>query len=392
MKEFIASAEKIEPFLIDFRRNLHHCPELSFQESETSQKVSKELVKLGLKVKTRIGGYGIVADLQAERPGPTIALRADMDALPIKEQTGLPYASKFEGIMHACGHDAHTTILLGAARILVQHKDMLSGTIRFIFQSAEEINEGAKLMINEGALEGVDEIYGLHNLPTCPAGKIATRHGSLMGSVDRMEIELEGKGGHGAIPDKAIDPIVAASAIVMGLQTAVSREMNPFEPVVVTIGSIQSGKANNVIPQTAVLTGTIRTFSQPVQGGMEERIRRIVGHIAEAYRCKLRMKYMEQVPVLSSSDDCVAHVERTVDQLLGSSSRITADPTMAGEDFSMYLQHVPGCFFWLGSGPETGAEHSFGLHHPQYTINESCLKTGAALLAAISAKRGGTTL
>lgn len=392
MKQFIDAAEKIESFLIDFRRNLHQNPELSFQESETAQKVSDELVKLGLKVKTRIGGYGIVADLKTDRPGLTIALRADMDALPIQEDTSLPYASKFDGIMHACGHDAHTTILLGAAHILVQHKDRLSGTIRFIFQSAEELNEGAKRMIGEGVLEGVDEIYGLHNLPTCPAGKIATRYGALMGSVDRMEIVLEGKGGHGAIPDKAIDPIVAASAIVMGLQSAVSREINPFEPAVVTIGSIQSGIANNVIPQTAELTGTIRTFSPEVQGEMEERIQRIVGHIAEAYRCKAHVKYIEQIPVLSSSDDCVAHVESIADQLLGKSSRMTADPTMAGEDFSMYLQHLPGCFFWLGSGPDKDAEHSFGLHHPKFTINESCLKTGAALLAAISAKRGDTNL
>jgi amidohydrolase len=391
MKRLIDAAKKIEPFLIEFRRDLHQHPELSFQESETARKVAEQLVELGLDVKTKVGGYGIVADLQGKHQGPTIALRADMDALPIKEDTGLPYASKLEGVMHACGHDAHTTILLGAARILVEHKDMISGKIRFIFQSAEEILEGAQLMIDAGVLDGVDEIYGLHNLPTCRAGVIATCCGSLMGSVDRFEIKLEGKGGHGAIPDQCIDPIVAASAIVMGLQTAVSREISPFEPAVVTIGSIQSGNANNIIPQYAELKGTIRTYSPAVQKEMEKRIRRIIEHIAKAHRCKMEMNYVEQVPVLTNSDEYVKHVERTVDQLFGSSSLIAADPTMAGEDFSLYLKHVSGCFFWLGSGPETGAAHSFGLHHPQFQINEKCLKTGAALLAGISINRVKST-
>jgi amidohydrolase len=387
-KMILEAAEKLEPYLIEFRRDLHRYPELSFQESETAQKVSKELKKLGLKVKTQVGGHGIVADLQGERPGPTIALRADMDALPIHEETGLSYASSIDGIMHACGHDAHTTILLGAVHLLVPHRDKLSGTIRFIFQSAEEINAGAKLMVKEGVLDGVDEIYGLHNLPTCRAGMVATRYGSLMGSVDRIEIELQGKGGHGAIPDQSIDPVIAASAIIMGLQTAVSREVSPFEPAVITIGSLNSGNANNVIPHRAKLTGTIRTFSSAVQEKMEERIRRIAGQIAEAYRCKMSMNYIEQLPVLCSSDPCVDYVEHIADDLIGSENRIKADPTLAGEDFSIYLNHVPGCFFWLGSGPDSGAEQAFGLHHPEYNLNEACLKTGAALFTAISLNRG----
>ncbi len=387
MNELIAAAVQIEPFLIEFRRDLHMNPELSLQESETARKVAEQLATLGLQVRTQVGGHGVVADLQGGQPGPTIALRADMDALPIQEETGLPYASKRAGVMHACGHDAHTTILLGAAQILVDRKEHIHGTIRFIFQSAEEINQGAKSMISEGVMEGIDEIYGLHNLPTAPAGSIATRHGALMGSVDRIEIKLEGKGGHGAMPDQSIDPIVAASAIIMGLQTAVSREISPFEPVVVTIGSIQSGEANNVIPQYAELTGTIRTFSPEVQGRMEQRLRRIVGNIAEAYRCELKMNYIEQVPVLCGTDECVDHVERTVDELLGRSHRIEAAPTMAGEDFSMYLNHVPGSFFWLGSGPTIDADLAMGLHHPRFSINEACLTIGAALMAAICIRK-----
>jgi len=375
--------------LIPFRRDLHSFPELSFAEAETAAKVAVELRKLGLNVRTNIGGHGLVADLKGSLPGAgrMIALRADMDALPIDEQTALPYASKNPGVMHACGHDAHTTMLLGAAKLLVANQASFSGTIRFIFQSAEEIVAGAKAMISEGVLEGVDEIYGLHNLPTLSAGKFATRHGALMGSVDRIELLVEGKGGHGAMPDKCIDPIVAASAIVMGLQTAISREISPFEPAVITIGSIHAGNTNNVISNQAELTGTVRTFASEVREQMPQRLQRIVKGIAEAYGCKAKLTYFEQVPVLHNSDDCVDAIEQTVDQLFGREARIEAEPTLAGEDFAMYVKQIPGCFFWLGSGPEVAAESAYGLHHPKFTINEACLPLGAAILAAIGLNR-----
>lgn len=379
----------MESELVEFRRDLHRYPELSFQESETAAKVARELRSIGYEVRTGVGGHGVVADLKGARPGPTIALRADMDALPIQEETGLPYASQRPGVMHACGHDAHTAMLLGAARILHGQRDRLAGTVRFLFQSAEEINQGARQMIEQGALDGVDEIYGLHNLPTLPAGKVATRYGSLMGSVDRIEIALEGKGGHGAIPDASIDPVVAASAIVMGLQTAVSREISPFDPAVVTIGSLRAGDSYNVIPHRAELTGTIRTFSPRVQEKMKERMERIACQTAAAYRCAAEVNYVELTPVLVNDDRCVEHVERTVDALIGRDNRVEAAPTLAGEDFSLYLQRVPGCFFWLGSGPQEGAEHAFGLHHPKFRIYEECLPLGASLLAAVAFNRLG---
>ena len=388
LQTLLVNGQNISNELIAFRRDLHTYPELSFAESETAAKVAAELRKLGLEVKTNVGGHGLVADLHGDRgAGRTIALRADMDALPIQEKTNLPFSSQYPGVMHACGHDAHTSILLGAARLLVEQKEHLAGTIRFIFQSAEEIVAGAKAMLAEGVLEGVDEIYGLHNLPTLAVGKVATRYGSLMGSIDRIEISLEGKGGHGAMPDQCIDPIVAASAIVMGLQTAISREISPFDPVVVTIGSMRAGDANNVIPNHAELLGTVRTFSPEVRQNMSHRLHRIVENIAEAYRCKATVKYKEQVPVLVNDYNCVGYLEAVVDELIGEDKRVQAAPTMAGEDFSIYLNHVPGCFFWLGSGPAASAEMSYGLHHPQFTIEEECLPLGASILAAVAIRR-----
>jgi amidohydrolase len=377
--------QQLESELIAFRRELHRHPELSLQESETASKIAAQLEQLGVPYRMGVGGHGIVAELQGELPGPVIALRADIDALPIQEETGLAYSSARPGIMHACGHDAHTAILLGAVKLLLH--ETFHGTVRIMFQSAEEINAGAKAMIEQGVLEGVDEIYGLHNLPTLSAGLTATRYGALMGSVDRIEIKLEGRGGHGAIPDQSIDPVVCAAAIVMALQSIISREVSPFDPVVVTIGSIRAGEANNVIPHYAEMTGTIRTFDPKVQALMPERIQRIVKQIAEGYRCRAELNYIHQVPVLVNHDENVRHVDAVIDRLIGPERRMTAAPTMAGEDFSVYLTHVPGCFFWLGSGPDTNAEQAYGLHHPKYELNEACIPLGASLLAAIATQR-----
>ncbi|MFC5406371.1 M20 metallopeptidase family protein [Cohnella soli] len=370
---------------IDFRRELHRYPELSFAESETATRVKGRLNELGVTYRSNVGGYGIVADMPGYAPGPMIALRADMDALPIQEDTDLPFASERPGVMHACGHDAHTTILLGAAELLAGRR--YRGTIRLLFQAAEEVNAGAKALIAEGALEGVDEIYGLHNLPTLAAGRVATRVGPMMGSVDRIDISLEGRGAHGAIPDQGIDPIVCAAAIIQSLQSIVSREVSPFAPVVVTIGSIHAGEANNVIPQTCEMTGTIRSFSPDVHAKLPEAVERIVNAIAEAHRCRATINYTRQVPVLSNPEVNVRYVDDAIDALIGSDHRIVAPPTLAGEDFSMYLETVPGCFFWLGSGPAAEAEHAYGLHHPKFTLNEDCIPLGSALLAEIALRR-----
>ncbi|WP_214629562.1 M20 metallopeptidase family protein [Paenibacillus agaridevorans] len=387
--DMLAQSERLAPALTEWRRELHRFPELSLEESETAERICRELDRIGIPYRANVGGHGIIAEIGSENEGPVVALRADIDALPIQEETDLDFASDRPGLMHACGHDAHTAMLIGAAELLEQlhRQQSLPGIVRLLFQPAEEVNAGANAMILDGALQDVLELYGLHNLPTLPAGKVATKQGPLMGSVDRIEITLEGKGGHGAIPDQSIDPIVCAAAIIQSLQGIVSRELSPFEPVVVTIGSITSGNANNVIPQYAVMTGTVRTFNPEVRVTLPERIERIVNHVAEGHRCKARLKYIEQVPVLINHWEQTEATEAIIDGLIGREAREEAKPTLAGEDFSVYLNEIPGCFFWLGSGPPDNAESAYGLHHPKYTLNEECLPIGAALLAEIAVNR-----
>ncbi|QGG57177.1 M20 metallopeptidase family protein [Paenibacillus sp. B01] len=378
----LKQAEEIGPRWIEFRRELHRHPELSLQESGTAARIARELDRLGIPYRSGVGGHGIVAELAGSGSGKTIALRADMDALPIEERTGLPFASEHAGIMHACGHDAHAAMLLGAAELL--RGEALDGTVRLLFQPAEEINAGAKAMLEEGALDGVEEIYGLHNLPTLAAGRAATRPGPMMGSVDRIELEVKGKGAHGALPEQGVDPIVCAAAIVQALQTIVSRELSPFASAVVTIGSIHGGEANNVIPDRCRLTGTVRAFDPDVRERLRAAIGRVAEGIAASHRCQVRLAYIGQVPVLANDVRAASLAERAIDGILGAERRDEAEPVLAGEDFSLYLGAVPGCFFWIGSGPERDAERAYGLHHPRYELNEACIPVGIALLAGIA--------
>lgn len=380
-------ARRIEADLIAIRRELHRFPELSFEESRTAAAVAAELTRLGLEPRTGVGGHGVVADLRGGREGPLIALRADMDALPVTEETGLPFSSEHPGVMHACGHDVHTTVLLGAARILAERRAELCGTVRFIFQSAEEILAGAKAMIGQGVMDGVDEIYGLHNLPSLPAGAISVKPGVLMGSIDRLEIRIDGRGGHGGYPHACIDPIVAASAVVMALQTAVSREIPPTRGAVVTIGTIHAGTANNIIPDTVELTGTVRNLDGEWREKMPDIIGRIVEDTCKAYRCEAKVAYIRQVPPVMNDESCTRHVAETADRLVGRANRFEPEPMTYGEDFAEYTELAKGCFFWLGSGPRTGADQAAGLHSPRFNPDESCIALGAAMLADIALQR-----
>lgn len=388
LKNVIQQARLMEPEIIELRRHLHRNPELSFQEARTASLVAERLRQLGLDVRTGVGGHGVVADLRGDGgDGPIIAIRADMDALPIVEETGLEFASQTPGVMHACGHDIHTSALLGAASIIAAHKADIRGTVRFIFQSAEEILAGAKAMIEQGVMDGVDEIYGLHNLPSLPAGKISLKTGVLMGSIDRLEIRVDGKGGHGGYPEACIDPIVASSAVVMALQTAVSRETPPTKGVVVSIGTIHAGTANNIIPDYVELTGTVRNLDADWRSTMPGTIARIVEDTCRAYRCSGKIEYIEQVPPVVNDESCTRHVAEVSDLLLGADRRSEPLPMTYGEDFAEYLRFAKGCFFWLGSGPQTDAEKAAGLHSPRFNPDESCLAVGAAMLAGIALNR-----
>lgn len=379
-------AKRLEAELIELRRDLHRNPELSFQESRTAAIVAERLSQLGLSVRTGVGGHGVVAELRGG-DGPIVAIRADMDALPIVEETGLEFASATPGVMHACGHDIHTTALLGAARILASRQDELRGTVRFIFQSAEEILAGANAMIEQGVMDGVVEIYGLHNLPALPAGTIGLRAGVLMGSIDRFDIRVDGKGGHGGYPETCIDPIVAASAVVMALQTAVSREAPPTKGVVVSLGTIHAGTANNIIPDYAELTGTVRNLDADWRGTVPGTLTRIVEDMCRAYRCKGSVRYIEQVPPVWNDAALTEAVAAVSDEWLGRERRSEPLPMTYGEDFAEYLRFAKGCFFWLGSGPQVGADQASGLHSPRFNPDESCIAVGAGLLAAIALKR-----
>ncbi|GAA3408128.1 M20 family metallopeptidase [Paenibacillus hodogayensis] len=380
-------AERMEEELIRQRRDFHRHPELSFQESRTAGIVAARLSALGLSVRTGVGGHGVVAELRGDGDGPTIAIRADMDALPITEETGLDYASETPGVMHACGHDIHTTVLLGAAQLIAERKTGLRGTVRFIFQSAEEILAGAKAMIEQGVMDGVEEIYGLHNLPSLPAGTIGVKPGVLMGSIDRLDIRVEGRGGHGGYPETCIDPIVAASAVVMALQTAVSREAPPTKGVVVSLGTIHAGTANNIIPDFAELSGTVRNLDADWRGTMPATLARIVEDTCRAYRCRGTLHYTEQVPPVVNDDSLTRFVSGVSDRLFGAEKRSEPLPMTYGEDFAEYLRFAKGCFFWLGSGPQSGAERAAGLHSPRFDPDERCLAAGAAMLAGIALSR-----
>jgi len=382
---------RIKDFLsnIDFQKELeeiyhefHKTPELGFKEKNTSEKIAKYLEELGFSVTRRVAGTGVVATLNGENEKPAIAIRADMDALPIREQTELPFKSEKDGIMHACGHDVHTTCALGAGKILASNKDSLKGQVILIFQPAEELNLGAKEMIKEGIFEKfpTDMIFGLHNHPEIPCGSVAIKEGPLMAAVDRIEISITGKGGHGGLPHRNTDPLVATASVILNLQSIVSRNVNPLDSAVVSLGTIQGGTANNVIPDSITLTGTVRSFNKKVRSGMESRIRRIVENTANAFGCKGKLDYIYQLPPVLNPPSPTNILYNATLEILGEENIVQPIPSTGGEDFAIFQEKIPGCFFWLGTGnPSKGAVHPW--HSPLFRIDEDSLSTGATVLA-----------
>ncbi|PAE06666.1 peptidase M20 [Terribacillus saccharophilus] len=360
--------------VVEWRRYLHQHPELSFQETETARFIADKLRSFGYEdIQTNIGGYGIVAALTGKTAGPTIALRADFDALPIEDEKETAYRSKTPGVMHACGHDGHTAALLGTAKALIKHKDSLKGKVVFLFQPAEEVPPGgAKAMIEDGALDGVDYVYGAHLNSAAPIGKIGVGEGFKMAAVDKFAITIQGKGGHGAAPHEAVDPIVIGSDIVSALQKIVSRRVNPLESAVVTLGVFQSGQAFNVIPDTARLEGTVRTFNADIRQQVRKQIESIVGGIATGFGATYSIDYLHGYPALYNHPEETALLQRLFSEEFGEDQVIPLETGMGAEDFAYYLQEKPGSFFKVGSSNEDTSTH-YPHHHPKFDIDEQAL-------------------
>ena len=371
------------------RRYFHSHPELSMEEVDTSRKIAAILADLGYE-NVRIGTAGrptgVVADLNSDKPGRCIALRADMDALHIKETTGLPFASENEGVMHACGHDAHIAILLGVAELIIKTRDSFPWKVRLIFQPSEESGSfpGARAMVGENVLDGVDAITGLHVWMDVPSGKIGYRKGPLMASADKWEVRLQGKGGHGAVPHMAIDPTLAAGHLITMIQSIVSRETDPLESIVVSVGKMEAGSAFNIIPDSVYLLGTTRTFNPELRKELPGRMKRIVENVSNAMRCEAEFDYHNNLPPTVNDPDFTEQASAAAKRMFGENRVIEIAPTMGAEDFSFYLEKIPGSFFFLGIGDKSKgitAPH----HHPKFQVDEDVLADGVALIAGVAA-------
>jgi amidohydrolase len=387
--ENVASiASGLEGELTELRRSLHAHPELSWKEVETSKLIEAKLRALGFQnIRRGFKGTesGVVADLKGGKSGPCIALRADIDALPIREENNIPYVSKVDGVMHACGHDAHATILIGAATILSRMKADIAGTVRVIFQPAEEAgnDSGAPAMIKEGALEGVDAIAGLHVWSQLTAGMFGLRKGPAMASADVWEMVIQGQGGHGAMPHNAIDPTVALAHIISMMQTVVSREIDPLESAVVSVGKVEAGMAPNVIPDKAVITGNIRTTSRKTREGMEARIRRIIDGVSAALRCTTTLKYTPIYPVTINDPDMTVMMGDVAAKVFGKDKVVELPIAMGSEDFSYYGEKIPAVFGFLGmADPEKGSDRQH--HSPHFNSNDAVLVHGAEMMAGMA--------
>lgn len=387
-KDMLDAALDIREFLVSTYHEFHQYPELSHQEAQTSRCVADRLAEADIEVQEGIGGYGVVGVLYGQDRSRTVALRADMDALPVQEQTGSPFASRNLGCMHACGHDAHMTMVLGAARLLRAREQSLKHNVKFIFQPAEEYTPpgpGAKGMIEDGVLTNppVDAIFALHVWPDVPTGRIGVKTGATMAAIDVFEFEFSGTGGHGALPHETSDVVVAVAEAVMACQTIVSRRLSPVLPAVLTVGSIQSGTRPNVIPTRAVCRGSSRYVHADQGKAIREGMAAILRGLSEAYAVQHKMDYANVLPPTTNDDIMVQRVVAAGKQVLGPANVMMLEqPAMVSEDFSLYLQEVPGCMFFLGTGTEQGA--SAGLHSAYFQIDERILPLGSAVLAQIA--------
>lgn len=370
--------------VVAVRRHLHMQPELGFEEQRTAAFVAQRLRALGFEVHEGIATTGVVGVMRGTRPGRTIMLRADMDALPITEESDHAYRSRIDGVMHACGHDGHVAILLGAAQLVASARGELAGTLCLVFQPAEEGKGGAKVMVEEGLIErfGIERAYGLHLSSKYPTGTLGFRAGPMYASSDSIEIDVQGVGGHGAAPHETVDPIVTAASFITAVQQIVSRRIDPLEPAVVTIGAIHAGTIHNVIPRTCRMLGTVRAFSDSVRAAMPGRIEQILRSCCDASGATYGFQYLWRYPVTANDPDQTAYARALAARLVGEERAIEADPLMGAEDFSFFAQRVPACFYMLGTqaGPATAYPH----HSSLFDIDESALPIGVAMMTALA--------
>ncbi len=374
-------AETLAPRLIEIRRHIHAHPELSGQEYQTAAYVAGVLSSSGIHVQEAVGKTGVVGELIGQAADQRIlAIRADMDALPIQEQTNLEFASSKPGIMHACGHDVHTTVGLGTAMVLSQLSEPLPGKVRFLFQPAEEIAQGAAWMVQDGAMRDVSAIFGLHVFPTIPVRSLGIRYGALTASADDIELFIYGESGHGARPHEAVDAIWIAAQVVTSLQQAISRTQNPLRPIVLTIGQISGGRAPNVIADQVRMVGMVRSLHPETHANLPQWIEKIVAGVCQAYGATYKLNYRRSLPSVQNNVTLTQILEEASRAAWGSDRvQILSEPSLGAEDFSLYLEHAPGSMFRLGVGYLD--QPNYPLHHPQFTVDESAILTGVVTLA-----------
>jgi amidohydrolase len=381
LSEIKSLAETLAPRLIEIRRHFHAHPELSGQEQQTAAYVAGVLSSSGLHVQESVGKTGIVGELTGKgEDSRLLAIRTDMDALPIQERTQLEFASHCPGVMHACGHDIHTTVGLGTAMVLSQLSEKLPGNLRFLFQPAEEIAQGASWMVQDGVMRDVSAIFGLHVFPSIPARTVGIRYGALTAAADDLEIFIQGESGHGARPHEAIDAIWIASQVIISLQQAISRTQNPLRPIVLSIGQISGGRAPNVIADQVRMAGTVRSLHPDTHANLPEWIEGIVANICQTYGAKYEMNYRRGVPSVQNDLYLTKLVEDSCRAAWGNEQvQLIAEASLGAEDFSLYLEHAPGTMFRLGVGFKDRPNHP--LHHPQFEADEAAITTGVVTLA-----------
>jgi len=374
-------SDELEARAIGWRRHLHANPELSFEEHETSAFVEETLRSFGSLEIERPVGTAVVARLRGPRPGRTVALRADIDALPILEENQVSYASTRPGVMHACGHDGHTAMLLGAAQLLVERREQLAGEVVFVFQHAEELPPGgARAIVESGVLEGVDLIAGVHLLSNLDTGHVSAVPGAVMAAADLFTLDILGSGGHGAFPHECIDPVAVAAQVITSLQQIVSRETDPFDSVVISVTTLEAGTARNVIPGSARIGGTVRTLSLARREEVRDAMERVIAGVTSAHRATYRFDYEVGYDPVINDRDASALLQRAVVAELGESALVEVQPVMGGEDFSAYGSVAPAVFFWIGSANEALGT-TFPHHHPRFDIDEAALRDGIAVFA-----------